>query len=181
MIEFTREQIDERAYVLLKNCDNVLDLGCGEGAFLKMFPNKDTVTGLDWNYDSIKQIKNEGYKVYRRDIRNLKLDMDKQSFDGVYCSHVIEHMVPEDAHKVMACMDFLVKPGGIIVIRTPMMNEHFYTDFSHIKPYPPNALRHYFLNTGKQRTFGPLHGTYTEEELIWRTGKSAYFIVFKKQ
>ena len=178
MIEFTQEQLTLKAYELLKDKARILDMGCGIGNFVGLNPEK--IEGYDNNFENVKHCKAKGYKVLRRDIRFLTLDEPKASFDGINCSHVLEHMVPEDAYKTICCMDWLLKPDGLLVIQGPTISDRFYDDFSHIKPYTPAALRHYFINKGGQRTYEDLRGTYVQEELIWRKDHSGFLIAFRK-
>ncbi|MFC1595275.1 hypothetical protein ACFL3E_02520, partial [Patescibacteria group bacterium] len=64
--------------------------------------------------------------------------------------YVIEHMLPEDVWQTLKESHRVLKVGGRIAIRTPLENYRFYRSFSHIKPYPPESIKHY-LSTKPQK------------------------------
>ena len=49
-------------------------------------------------------------------------------------SHVIEHFAPSDLLVFMDGYIDLLRPGGHLIIATPLMSPYFYDDFDHIKP-----------------------------------------------
>jgi 2-polyprenyl-3-methyl-5-hydroxy-6-metoxy-1,4-benzoquinol methylase len=182
MMEMTKLQLEQRAYEILKGEDKILDMGCGMGSFVSKDPAR--IEGWDWNSASVQYCRDKGWNVRKVDITepvSYIYGAKACQLGGIHCSHVLEHMLPCDAYKVINNIDRLLKPGGIAVIRTPMMSSIFWDDFSHIKPYSPNALRHYFIREAHpQRNFDALRGGYKEIDFMWRTGKSGYLIAFQK-
>ena len=142
----------------------VLDLGCGCGDFLEYAP-KNSI-GLDWSQDNLREAKKMGKKLMRGDARAIELP--DASVDGIHCSHLIEHFLPEDVHKVLKEMDRVLKPGGTIVLRSPMPWDGFYCDLTHIRPYPPESIMHYMVLDTRQRTLAAINGRYQKLHLRFR-------------
>jgi SAM-dependent methyltransferase len=64
----------------------------------------------------------------------LDLPFENESFDVVFCNHVLEHI--EDDRKAMSELYRVMKPGGWGIIQVPMKNslEKTYEDFSIKEP-----------------------------------------------
>ena len=65
----------------------VLDAGCGLGEFLSMY--KDSI-GIDMNKYCVNYCKGNGLKAHVGNVE--KIPFKKDSFNGVLCSHVFEHL-----------------------------------------------------------------------------------------
>lgn len=87
----------------------LLDMGCRDGYFSKLFLER-------------------GFKVLSADIEcgwdqcniidaNKKLPFDDNTFDRIWCSEVIEHLV--DPQKTLEEFRRVLKPGGVAAITTP--------------------------------------------------------------
>lgn len=76
--------------------------------------------------------------VVEGDVLNLPFKDD--FFDGVYCSHLIEHLYPEDVFKLANEIGRVLKSGGVVVIKPPLPSFSFWNDPTHIKPYRPSAI-----------------------------------------
>ena len=107
---------------IFKSPGKVLDLGCGNGDFLKSFSNLGyEVCGVDISPDVHDRL-GDKYKVYNIDIENEDCPF-KGEFDYVFSKSVIEHTKNPDAF-----LDFInssLKPGGICVVMAPSW-EHTY-------------------------------------------------------
>ena len=148
---------DKIAWKHFSKCDSVLDVGCGEGRFMSQNPNK--VIGIDHNRKSLSICEKKGLSVKYAKVTNFPFE--DNSFDAVHCSHVIEHLLPEDAHKLLTEMNRILKKGGIFCLRTPLMHNGFFNDLTHIKPYNPEAVLHYIkINKTKQRTLNDIETQY---------------------
>jgi len=99
------------------------------------------------------------------------------SFDSVHCSHIIEHLFPKDAHKLLTEIDRVLRVNGILCLRTPLLHKGFYNDFTHIKPYNPEAII-YYLNVGKidQLTLKRVKGVYKLIKLKYRRNQLFLFL-----
>src|SRR6266511_4943190 len=96
---------------------DVLDAGCGAGAFLDVVaPYAERVVGVDLSesvesaYASMRS--HAGVDVVQGDL--VQLPFPEESFDFVYCIGVIQHTSdPEAAFKSLARM---VRPGGTLAV-----------------------------------------------------------------
>jgi len=167
-----KKQYDQIALKYMSSCKNIVDVGCGTGRFISNSPSR--VKGVDHNKESVEICLKKGYDVIRADI--TKLPFKDDSFDGVHCSHVIEHLQPEKAYKLLSELVRVLKKNGILVIRTPIIYNGFYDDFTHIKPYHPKALLHYLTTyeRSEQTTLTPIKGKFKVLKLKYR--KAPLFI-----
>jgi SAM-dependent methyltransferase len=100
-LRFTRWRRAVAASRHLAPCDAHLDIGCGDGYFLRRSPARERV-GLD---------KLLGDEVTTR------LDFPDASFDVVSMLAVIEHL--PDPRTVLAEIHRVLRPGGRLVLTTP--------------------------------------------------------------
>jgi ubiquinone/menaquinone biosynthesis C-methylase UbiE len=146
-------------------CNSILDIGCGTGEFISLDPKR--IMGVDHNKKSLEICRKEGFSVECAEATNLPFE--NNSFDAVHCSHVIEHLLPEDAYKLLKEMNRVLKIGGIFCLRTPLLYRNFYSDLTHIKPYYPQAILHYIrTEENNQRTFEDIDGFYKKIKLKYR-------------
>lgn len=154
----------------LSKKNRILDIGCGNGFFLGIADNNNTI-GIDANYINLSQARNYSNKVIQGNILNLPFF--DASFDGINCSHVIEHFGPDDAYKLLSEMNRVLKIGGTIILSTPILWDGFFKDFTHVKPYNPEAIMHYYGNPVNQTTKEYLDCLYKINEMKWRYKKVA--------
>ena len=188
--EYTKLQLEDKAFNALKDCDKVLDVGCGVGKFLSRCPDK--FIGIDINQDNVDICLEKGLTAFQCDVTNpeeieklFKTNKDECGgwFDGIHCSHVLEHLMPDKAWKALASMSYMLKKQGTFVIRTPLMSDMFWDDFTHIKPYYPQAIRHYLIPLStEQRTLKKIRwADFEEMKLEWRVGMTGYLIILRKK
>jgi len=165
-IEFDQKKyFDNIAIDYFKNCKKILDLGCGDGRFISLDPKR--IIGLDHNEKSVQICKNKGFDVKYGEVTNIPFK--DNFFDGVHCSHVIEHLFPKDAHKLLFEVNRVLKKNGIFILRTPLLHSKFYCDLTHIKPYYPEAILHYLKTEDQnQRTLSDIVGIYKILKLKYR-------------
>lgn len=165
---------DKIAYSYLKNYDWILDVGCGEGRFFAQKPKK--IRGIDWNRQSIKKCKEKGYQVKRADARALPFK--DESVPAIHCSHLIEHFLPVDVHKILSEINRVLKPGGMLIIRSPLMWDKFYADLTHIKPYQPAAIVRYLTPGHQQHTLRQITDQFQAICLKWNYQPFAYQVKY---
>lgn len=128
-----------------------LEVGSGLCRFVKnlhkRFPNI-TITCVEINSDLAKIAENEGCKVYNTSF--LENNIETGSFDIVHCSHMIEHFGYPDIRHVLDELLRITKPDGFLILRSPLMWEHFYDDLDHVRPYPPDSILNYLYNPQQQ-------------------------------
>lgn len=161
-----KKQYDRIALSYMSECSKILDVGCGTGRFVSNSPSR--IKGVDHNKESVEECIKKGYDVVRADV--IKLPFEDSLFDGVHCSHVIEHLQPNEAYKLLSELVRVLKKNGILVIRTPLLYPGFYDDFTHIKPYHPRALLHYLttFERAEQTTLNPIKGRFKLLKLKYR-------------
>lgn len=119
----------------------VLDVGCGYGRNIKLLGKLGySVLGVEVN-EAIVKSNNES------NIKCLTVEeFDKTSglYDVVLMSHVIEHFYPDQLLKFMEHYLARLKPGGFLIIATPLNSPYFYDDFDHIRPYSPVGINMVF-------------------------------------
>jgi SAM-dependent methyltransferase len=94
----------------------VLDVGCGQGGFLKNLDDrKFEKFGIELDRKEYQICKNKNLNVYSSDIMNM--DFKGNTFDAITLWHVIEH-IPHPV-KLFVKLDKLLKKGGKLFISTP--------------------------------------------------------------
>jgi len=125
----------------------LLDVGCGEGRYLKSLTNLGyNVLGVEKNEVIVNRNKLSGLNCVTVD-DFLK---DKKEFDLILMSHVIEHFEPNGLKDFLESYLKRLRTGGVLIIATPLMNPRFYDDFDHIKPYSPVGLMMVFSSEASQ-------------------------------
>jgi O-antigen chain-terminating methyltransferase len=131
-------------------CRNVLDLGCGNGEFLKGLRTAGIEGfGIDVFEEAIRNCTEQGLQVLQSDIMDY-LSAHKEDvleFDGVYCAHVVEHLSPEDLFAFLRLLFESTGEGTKIEFVTPnyddidVSNSIFWLDITHVRPYPGLLLK----------------------------------------
>jgi len=103
---------------LLKDCDTVLDVGCGENSPLRLIETKNSV-GVDGFEQAINRSKKRKiHPKYRlMDIRELTSVFKENSFDAVIALDVVEHLEKREGSKLIKEMEKIAKKK--VVILTP--------------------------------------------------------------
>lgn len=113
-----------------------LDIGCGEGEFLKH--DKDLIEGFDPNERVIARLKSEGYTVTCADAGALPYA--DETFEMAHCHNVIEHLDIPAALAMLRETRRVLKTGGSLVLSSEIVTRKFWNTFGHTKPYPPEAV-----------------------------------------
>lgn len=74
----------------------------------------------------------------------VKSGLKANHFDGVLFSHVIEHLQIPEVKKAVAEIRRVLKPGGQVLVVTPINSCIFWDDPTHVRPYTKWALRTLF-------------------------------------
>jgi SAM-dependent methyltransferase len=69
-----------------------------------------------------------------------ELKKSDKKFDIIFISHVIEHMHYRDLLSFMQFYIDRLKTGGKLILLSPLLVENFYYDFTHERPYYPQAI-----------------------------------------
>lgn len=161
---YQAEFLLKKEFEYFTSCKRILDVGCGTGDFISIEPTR--VVGVDSNSQSVKFCKKNGFDAIHGNA--IKLPFKKNSFDGVHASHLIEHLYPKDAYKMLLEVSRVLEKGGIFVLSTPILWKGFYNDFTHARPYPPESILRYLVDQGEQKTFGNFPSRFEKIDLYWR-------------
>lgn len=131
--------------------DRVLDLGCGDGAYLNFVASRCRhVTGVDGDEHAIRcaqqELERHGVPrctVIHSTFRDLPAHIDARArFDLVYSMDCIEHLI--DPNELLAVADRWLAPRGRILIGTPLFVSAAAVSSYHVKEYTLPELRALF-------------------------------------
>jgi ubiquinone/menaquinone biosynthesis C-methylase UbiE len=96
---------------------DVLDVGCGNGAYLTKFAEAAgirTVTGIDLTFDMLLSARNRvGAKCRLLRANVAQLPFKLESFDLIFASHVLQFVA--DVEGVVAEFRRCLQPGGVLI------------------------------------------------------------------
>lgn len=125
----------------------VVDLGCGRGTMLEVLSgNGIRAYGVDTFPPALEVCRQRGLKVIDSDIFSHLADTNDSSIGGIFCSHVIEHLHPPEALRLIRESHRVLRSGGALVLVTPnpknllMLTEVFWLDLTHVRFYPARLL-----------------------------------------
>ena len=115
------EKLKVNSYQKLK----LIDVGAGNGLFLKFFKNREfEVTGIELEAELVAKMKKDpqlkGVAISQGDITKLT---GKEQYDVAIASDVIEHI--KDDKKAFENLWTFLKPSGLLVITVPA-HSHLY-------------------------------------------------------
>jgi SAM-dependent methyltransferase len=134
--------------------DVVADLGCGRGVFLQLLRQRGaTGIGVDTSSQAVEACRAKGFVIEQNDALRF-LATRGGDLDGVFASHIIEHLPVDQAATFGPLAHGALKPGGYVVLVTPnpadvrVITETFWLDSSHVRPYPLPLLERWFEAAG---------------------------------
>ncbi|WP_084161695.1 class I SAM-dependent methyltransferase [Methylocaldum szegediense] len=136
----------------------VLDVGFGSGEFLSYARDAGwTAVGVDIDPEVIKNGRSKGFLVRHGGIEAYA--DEKESFDLITISHVIEHL--HDPVNTLSQAYTLLKPGGILWLATPNIDSYGHARYGrhwrglepprHLVVFNPKALRKLLSDLGFQQ------------------------------
>jgi hypothetical protein len=145
------------ALLARRACDSakrlrILDFGFGRGKYFDSFAAlRAEVVGVDSNPAYVAEAESKGVRAHSPE---AFFGTDGTGFDVIFLSHVVEHLTPEALVDLVPRLCARLAPGGWLMIVTPTPGERFYHDFSHVRPYLPQSIRHAFGQVGAPISFG---------------------------
>lgn len=121
----------------------VLDIGVGNGYPLSYRSPHITKYGTDLSDHLADALSAIDVKLLICNAGSDRVQLPDASVDIVMLNHLIEHVNEYDF--MLKEIRRILKPGGGLYIRTPdiyKVREHFYDDYTHVKPYSVPGLRH---------------------------------------
>lgn len=146
-VTFKREPFFEIAREYINKDSKVLDIGAGDGYF-SGYCHRDDFYLYDGNKEGVDILRKKYPNSFYGKLPNLPFE--NGFFDVIHCSHVIEHLRPDEVYETLKEIDRCLTNGGYIIISTPLLWENFYTDLSHIKPYNPWMFNKYLTKVDDQ-------------------------------
>ena len=135
----------------------VVDIGCGRGEFMEVLRDRgiDGI-GVDADAGMVEDARAKGFKVVQADGLTY-LKEHPLSCEGVFMSHVAEHLTPETLAAVVQAAARALKPGGRLFLVTPnphnllMQLQDFWIDMQHVRLYSPHAVHLLFHSAGLEK------------------------------
>jgi len=155
-ISAEKERIEEIINIIPSSVKNILDVGCGNGAFINTiaitFLNRfDRIAGLDSSEEALKYVKVEKHKS------NISsLPFGNKSFDLVTSLEVLEHLPQKDFKKGVLELQRVAKKYIIITVPNEDDIEHslvmcpichcWFNPYFHMRSFNKNILYNLFNN-----------------------------------
>ncbi|WP_295723831.1 class I SAM-dependent methyltransferase [uncultured Leptotrichia sp.] len=114
------QKLQEKFVRLYAGKDNILDIGCGRGEFIKTLLNsgKQYVFGMDINPQMVEKCKKDGLSVELRDGVSYLYDNDNLNLGGIFSSQVIEHLKPSQIVKLIKGAYKNLQEGSPLILET---------------------------------------------------------------
>lgn len=124
--KITSYYTQERAEMLpfIPPCSRILEVGCGDGAFMRTVRSKHNVYAV--GIEPFATGTSAAHQVFDRlltvPLADAALALEPERFDCIVCNDVLEHL--EDPWAALRTLGSLLAPGGSIVASIPNMR-HF--------------------------------------------------------
>ncbi|MGV3610105.1 MAG: class I SAM-dependent methyltransferase [Fluviicola sp.] len=132
----------------LKKSEHILEVGCGNGDFLKKIIAETScvIEALELNSNSVKKLLSEGLQVSEMTLENYASQSSKQ-FDIVCSFQVLEHV--STPYEFLKDQIKLLKSGGKLIIGVPNNDSYIGSNkhVSRILNEPPHHMGRWKLNS----------------------------------
>jgi len=167
----------QQSYVdLFRGRQDVLDIGCGRGEFLKLLHSQGTwARGIDLNHEMVALCRADGLDVTEADALTYLRQCRDGELGGLIALQVVEHLPPDylielidEAHRVLS-------PGSPLVLETinvaswSAFFSSYLRDITHLRPLHPDTLRFLVDAAGFADTDVQLRAPIPAEQQLART------------
>jgi SAM-dependent methyltransferase len=125
----------------------VLDLGCGAGYFVKMLSEVGVnATGIDLDPAAVTKAQTHGLSVIQAEALSYLQELPSESLDAIFSAHLIEHLEVETVFSLIQASYRVLRPGGFLLLTTPNVRalfshlEMFWLHFDHKRFYHPRLV-----------------------------------------
>lgn len=128
----------KEALSLINTNDKVLEIGCGDGAFLQMMQQKgiQNIEAIELNEKAAGIVGKAGFKIKIETIGAFA-EKNKGQYDVVCSFQVLEHIY--DVQSFLNASLLALKSGGKMIIAVPNNNPYLYkNDINHTLNLPPH-------------------------------------------
>ncbi|MFK7813960.1 MAG: class I SAM-dependent methyltransferase [Maribacter sp.] len=121
---FNHERPEMLAF-LPDGCKKVLDIGCGEGIFVKQIKDKHGAEA--WGIELMETPGREAEKVLDKvfigPCEDFLDELPDNYFDAIYCNDVLEHLV--DPYLVLEKLKAKLSTNGVVISSIPNIRYHY--------------------------------------------------------
>jgi SAM-dependent methyltransferase len=138
-----RRGLSDRYSAFLRDCDVVLDVGCGTGDFGAVFPG--TVHGVDNDPAAVAAARRNEIAV----VADLTepLPYPDALFDGILARDILEHLM--EPWLLVREMRRVLKPAGVVVASLVQDRpRRVWADYTHVRGFSESTARGLFLDNG---------------------------------
>ncbi|MEO6798012.1 MAG: methyltransferase domain-containing protein [Candidatus Dormibacter sp.] len=132
----------------------VLDVGCGRGEFLEVLAARGVNgVGVDLDAMMVEAARHKGLTATQGNAIDY-LNTHGEDFDGVFASHLVEHLPTDQMEKLVEGSARALRPGGLAIFVTPnpanldMHLGEFWIDLQHVRFYSPLIMRYVLHRSG---------------------------------
>lgn len=157
MASYESQRIGKLLSKHITSDSKILDVGCGYGDKIEelLSLGYTNVSGVEINKTLVDIACKKGLNVISLD--EFDMGQNEAQYDVLVMSHIIEHFQYQDLIQFMESYLGCLKPGGLLLIATPVMNPSFYDDFDHVKPYTHIGILSIFGGTATQVQYHSKH------------------------
>ena len=128
-----------KALEYVKPQNSVLEIGCGDGAFIRMCKQKGVqqMTGLELNEKVVNELRHAGVDAHNITIENFALQGKR--FDVVCSFQVLEHVY--DVHSFLSAAINSLNENGLLIIGVPNSHPYMFgSDLYNTLNMPPHHI-----------------------------------------
>jgi SAM-dependent methyltransferase len=145
------------------SAQNILELACGRGEFLQILKERGkNVIGVDIEIEMVSHARSKGLDVIKDDAFAF-LKNAKSKYDGIFISHFIEHLDPEQVVELLHLCKSVLSDGGILVVTAPNPGcisttlHEFWRDPTHVRMYDLPLVEFFLHQAGFEVTASGLN------------------------
>jgi 2-polyprenyl-3-methyl-5-hydroxy-6-metoxy-1,4-benzoquinol methylase len=134
----------------------ILDLGCGHGAFLYFLAKAGytRISGVDTSVEQIGKAHDFGIaNAVCQPAFDYISRLQRESLDMVLLFDILEHLEPQELFDLLDQVYRVLRPGGMSLIHVPNGEGIFgmkirFGDLTHVQAFTPNSVRQMLSTTG---------------------------------